>query len=155
MVKKKRSPSKTIKNRRARYDYELDDSFVVGIALTGAETRNLRLGHGHLQGAYVTAKDNELWLINATITGNPAAPIDEATQTRSRKLLAKKREIDKLIQEKKAGMTIVPLEILNRGRFIKLRISLGRGKKHYDKREALKKREEKRRIDTAIKQRNL
>ncbi len=151
MAKKKANQPKTIKNRRARYDYELDDSFVVGLALTGAETKSLRMGHGQLQGAYVTVKDGELWLINATITGSSGIPIEEQDQTRSRKLLAKKREIEKLIDAKKAGMTIVPLEILTGGRYIKLRISLARGKKRYDKRQTIKKREEDRRINTALK----
>lgn len=151
MAKKKAYQPKTIKNRRARYDYELDDSFVVGLALTGAETKSLRMGHGHLQGTYVTVKDDELWLINATITGSSGIPIEEQDQTRSRKLLAKKREIEKLIDAKKTGMTIVPLEVLTGGRFIKLRISLARGKKRYDKRQTIKKREEDRRINTALK----
>lgn len=152
MAKKKRSKqSKSIKNRRANYDYTLGDSLVVGIALTGAETKSLRMGHGHLQGSYVTTKDGELWLINSTITGSSGIPIIEQDQTRSRKLLAKKREVEYFIESKKAGMTIVPLEILNKGRYIKLRISLGRGKKHYDKREVIKKREEQRMINRAVK----
>ena len=152
MAKKKpTNHKKSISNRRARYDYELGDSFVAGLALTGAETKSLRMGHGQLQGAYVAVKEGELWLINATITGSSGIPIDESDQTRSRKLLAKRKEIDKLIGAKKSGMTIVPLEILNQGRYIKLRISLGRGKKHYDKREAIKKREVQRKISTITK----
>ncbi len=143
-----KKPHKTgnITNRRARYDYQLGDSLVVGISLTGAETKALRMGHGQLRGAYVTDKDGELWLINAQITGDSGILIDEPTKTRSRKLLAKRSEIDKLISVKKQGMTIVPLEILNRGRYIKLKIALGRGKKRYDKRETLKRRQEERDI---------
>ncbi len=138
-----KKPHKTgnITNRRARYDYQLGDSLVVGISLTGAETKALRMGHGQLRGAYVTDKDGELWLINAQITGDSGILIDEPTKTRSRKLLAKRSEIDKLISVKKQGMTIVPLEILNRGRYIKLKIALGRGKKRYDKRETIKKKD--------------
>src|SRR3990167_1595695 len=151
MAKKKTGQRKTILNRRAKYDYELGDSFVAGLALTGAETKSLRMGHGHLQGAYVAAKDGELWLINATITGSSGIPIDESDQTRSRKLLAKRKEIDKLVEAKKSGMTIVPLAILNQGRYVKLRISLGRGKKRYDKRQTIKKREEERKIRAATK----
>ncbi len=151
MAKKKANRPKSITNRRARYDYELDDSFVVGLSLTGAETKSLRLGHGHIKGAYVVIKDGELWLVNATITGSQGIIIDEQSQTRSRKLLAKKGEIEKLIDAKKSGMTIVPLEVLNRGRYIKLRISLARGKKRYDKREVIKKREESRRISSVLK----
>src|SRR4051812_17303012 len=93
MAKKKHNRPKTISNRRARHDYELGDSLVVGVELSGAETKSLRLGHGHLRGAYVTIKDGELYLINATIAGTSGIPIDESVQTRARKLLAKHKEI--------------------------------------------------------------
>jgi SsrA-binding protein len=146
MAKKKSNQPKTITNRRARHDYALDDSLIVGLQLSGAETKALRLGHGQLRGAYVTIKDGELWLINATISSSSGIPISEGDQTRSRKLLAKKREIDRFTEAKQAGKTIVPLEILTQGRFIKLRIALGTGKKQYDKRQAIKKRDEERQI---------
>jgi len=145
MAKKPRRTG-TITNKRARYDYQLGDILIVGMQLNGAETKALRLGHGQLRGAYVTEKNSELWLINAQITGDRGIAIDETTQTRSRKLLAKRAEIDKLIQAKAQGMTIVPLEVLNRGRYIKLKIALGRGKKRYDKRETLKRRQQERDI---------
>lgn len=150
-MKKKSPTTKLIQNRRARHDYELGDSLVVGIALTGAETKALRMGHGQLRGAYVAIKDDELLLINANISGTSGIQIDEETQTRTRKLLAKRREINKLIEAKQQGRTIVPLEVLTSGRFIKLRIAIGRGKKNYDKRYALKKREESRRIAAVLK----
>jgi len=145
MAKKPRKTG-TITNKRARYDYQLGDILIVGMQLNGAETKALRLGHGQLRGAYVTEKNSELWLINAQITGDRGIAIDETTQTRSRKLLAKRAEIDRLIQAKAQGMTIVPLEVLNRGRYIKLKIALGRGKKRYDKRETLKRRQQERDI---------
>lgn len=151
---KKRSQTKQITNRRARHDYELGDSLVVGLQLSGAETKALRMGHGQLRGAYVTIKDGELILINATISGTNGIPISESNQTRSRKLLAKHREIQALIDAKQQGKTIVPLEMLTGGRFIKLRIAVGRGKKQYDKRETLKRRDEQRRINAALKLRN-
>ena len=143
---KKPNQPKKISNRRARFDYELGESILVGVVLTGAETKSLRHGHGHIRGAYITIKDDELWLINATITGDSAAKISEEDQTRSRKLLAKRKEIDALIMAKQQGKTIVPLDFLTSGRYIKLRISAGRGKKHYDKRQALKKRDQERSI---------
>ncbi len=149
MAKKPRD-TKRISNRRARFDYELGDSLVVGLQLTGAETKSLRLGHGQLQGAYVTVKDNELWLINAQIIGSSGVPINEDIKSRSRKLLAKRSEIDKLVAEKQNGRTIVPLELLTQSRYIKLRISVGKGKKHYDKRETLKKRQQQRDIERQI-----
>jgi SsrA-binding protein len=146
MAKKSKNIPKQISNRRARHDYELGDSLVVGLQLTGGEVKNLRRGHGQLRGAYVTVKNGELWLLNATISPSAGIPIDEADQTRTRKILAKRREIEKLIEAKQQGSTIVPLEILTGGRFIKLRISVGRGKKLYDKRQTLKARDEKRAI---------
>src|SRR5437868_1112499 len=101
MVKKKANQPKRITNRRAKFDYELGDSLVVGLTLSGAETKSLRMGHGHLRGAYVTVnRDNELQLINATITGSSGIPISESEQTRARKLLAKRREIDAIIEAK-------------------------------------------------------
>jgi SsrA-binding protein len=151
MAKKKSGNTKQIHNRRARYDYELGDSLVVGLELTGAETKNLRMGHGHLRGAYVTVKGNELFLINATIAGTNGIPISESDQTRARKVLAKRREIDAIIAAKQQGMTIVPLDILTGGRYIKLRLALGKGKKRYDKRETIKRREDNRRAEVAIK----
>lgn len=153
-VKKKHAhQTKQIVNRRARHDYELGDSLVVGISLTGAETKSLRMGHGQLRGSYVMAKDNELWLVNAAINGTHGIPISESDQTRNRRLLAKRREIDALVEAKQQGRTIVPLELLTGGRYIKLRIAIGRGKKLYDKRQALKKRDEQRSINAALKAR--
>ncbi len=151
MAKKKVTRTKSISNRRARHDYELHDGLIVGIALSGAETKSLRRGHGQLRGAYVTVKEGELWLINATITGDAGINIPESEQTRARKLLAKRKEIDELIASKQQGQTIVPLEILTRGRYIKVRIAAGRGKKLYDKRQDLKKKAEQRSIDSALK----
>jgi len=151
MAKKKRHQPKTISNRRARHDYELGDSLVVGLELSGAETKSLRLGHGQLRGAYVTLKGDELYLINATISGTSGVPISETDQTRARRLLAKRREIEALMASKQQGKTIVPLEILTGGRFIKLRLSVGRGKKRYDKRQTLKARDDARRTQAALK----
>lgn len=150
-MKKKQSQTKQIQNRRARHDYDLGDGLVVGIALSGAETKSLRRGHGHLRGAYVTVKDGELWLFNATITGDNAVQIASDDQTRSRKLLAKRSQIDELIAAKQQGQSIVPLELLTNGRYIKLRIAAGRGRKNYDKRQLLKKRDEIRQIEQSVK----
>ena len=150
-MKKRQDQTKRISNRRARHDYELGDSLVAGLSLTGAETKALRMGHGHLRGAYATLKDGELWLINATIVGTRAIQIPEDQQTRTRKLLAKKREIEHLQAAKQQGRTIVPLEILIGGRYIKIRIAIGKGKKRYDKRQTLKARDESRNVNAAIK----
>jgi SsrA-binding protein len=117
---------------------------VVGLQLSGAEAKALRMGHGQLRGAYVAEKTGELWLLNAQITSSKGIPISEDNQTRSRKLLAKRKEIDSLIAARQAGNTIVPLELLTNGRYIKLRIAVGRGKKRYDKRETIKRRQQER-----------
>jgi SsrA-binding protein len=138
---KKKTPSEgTIRNKRARFDYELGDSFLVGIVLNGRETKSLRMGHGQLQGAYVNIKNDELFLVNSSIHGTKAIPIEDTEVTRDRKLLANRREIDQIIEAKKQGRTVVPMDILTRGRYVKLRIALGKGKKNYDKRHDLKKR---------------
>lgn len=144
MPKKKQTSPKAIRNKRAKFDYDLEDSIVAGIVLSGAETKSLRLGHGHLRGAYVTARDGELWLINATITGFSGVKLEESQQTQARKLLLKKREIEQLLATKQHGKTIVPIELLTGGRYIKVRISAGTGKKHYDKRELIKRRDQDR-----------
>ena len=154
MAKKKPQDTGKIVNRRARFDYALGDDLVVGLQLTGAETKSLRRGHGQLRGAYVTVKDAELWLINATINGDNGIPIEESDKTRARKLLAKRKQIDVLLAAKQQGQTIVPLELLTRGRFIKLRISVGRGKKNYDKRETIKRRDTDRQNNAELKSRH-
>lgn len=151
MAKKKHDQPKTIQNRRAKFDYALGDSLVVGLQLTGKETKALRMGQGSLKGAYVAVKNDELHLINALVGEVPGIQLTADEKTRTRKLLAKKREINALIAAKKQGNTIVPLELLTRGRFIKLRIAAGKGKRQYDKRETIKRREQDRQARSAMK----
>jgi len=131
-----------IVNRRAGFDYFLDDEIAVGLMLTGAETKSARLGHVQLKGSYVTVKDDELWLINASFS---LLSVEKGTartvDTRARKLLAHRKQINKLIEARKQGLTIVPTKLLIQGRYIKLIIATGRGKKKYDKRETIKKRD--------------
>ncbi len=150
MAKKKAQGPSKISNRRAKHDYELGDSLVVGIELSGQEVKSLRMGHGQLKGAYVTIKGDELFLINALISDSPGNIISEEDKTRARKLLAKRREIDHFIELKKQGRTIIPLEILTSTRYIKLRISAGKGKKLYDKRQTLKKKDVDRQIARSL-----
>ena len=155
MGSRKRKPqNNSLKNRRASFDYALEDSLVAGLQLTGAETKNLRHGHGHLKGAYVTVNNGELWLNNSTITGTNAVPIKEDEVTRARKLLVKKAELEALIAAKKQGRSIVPIEVLNKGRYIKLRVAIGKGKKTTDKRQTIKRREDKIAAERAIKHHN-
>jgi SsrA-binding protein len=151
---KKKQSTKVISNRRARFDYRLSDPMTVGIVLNGAETKAIRNGHAQLKGAYVNILNDELWLINATLTGSNAAPINEEDKTRSRKLLASRKEINELIQAKKSGSTIVPLELLTATKYIKLRIAYGVGNKNYDKRDIMRKRDEQRSIDRFVRGKN-
>lgn len=151
MVKKKIKRPKKIQNRRAKFDYTLDKGLIAGISLNGRETKSLRLSHGHLRGAYVNVRNGEAWLTNATITSSPGFTISDSEQTRERKLLLKKREIETLIKAKNQGKTIVPIEFLTGGRFIKIKIAAGKGRKRYDKRENIKKRDEARQINRELK----
>lgn len=147
---KKARPKQRITNRRARYDYELGDDLIVGLALTGAETKALRTGHGQLTGAYVNILGDELWLVGAQINSTNAVTIKADEQIRSRKLLAKRREIEALASARQAGKAIVPLEIITSGRYIKLRIAVGRGRRRYDKRETIKRRQQERDIERQV-----
>ncbi|MFS8119350.1 MAG: SsrA-binding protein SmpB [Microcoleus sp.] len=145
MTKQKPVNQHNILNRRARFDYSLGDEFVVGIILTGPEVRAIRDSHAQLRGAFVTIRDNELWLNNASLTLKTSGKTNEPTvDTSPRKLLAKRKEINQIIVAKKDGMTIVPLKLLNHSRYIKVVIALAKGKKNYDKRETLKRRDQDR-----------
>jgi SsrA-binding protein len=150
MAKKKPQDGK-IRNRRARFDYDLTDTFLVGIVLNGREAKSLRLKHGSLQGAYVTVKGDELYLINASIHGTKGIPIEDQEVTQARKLLAKRKEIDEIISAKNQGRTVVPVEILTQGRYIKVRIAIGKGKKHQDKRQTIKERDDSRNAQREMK----
>jgi len=131
-MKKAKQPATVTVNRRARYDYTLGDELVVGMELKGPEVRSIRDHHVQLKGSFVTIKDNELWLNNLTLGADTARNI---------KLLATKKQIASLDREKIAGSTIVPVKLLAGGRYIKLTIAVGKGKKKYDKRETIKKRD--------------
>ena len=152
-MKKKHHNTGAISNRRARFDYELKSPVIAGIVLSGAETRSLRDHHGSLQGAFVQIKDGEAWLVNTLVTPvkTNAAHLPEEMQNRNRKLLLKKRELAGLIEAKQQGYTIVPLRILTKGRFIKVEIAVGRGKKRYDKRETIKRRDTERDVRRSLK----
>ncbi len=146
MAKKKSRHTGVISNRRARFDYELKDSLMAGIVLSGPEVRSVRSLAASLQGAFIQIKENEAWLMNSLITPvkTNAAHLPSELQQRNRKLLLKRRELDQLVEAKQQGLTIVPLRFLTKSRFIKLEIAVGRGKKKYDKRQIIKKRDEER-----------
>lgn len=141
---------KKIFNRRARYDYQLLEKFEAGIALTGPEVKSVRAGHLHLEEAFVQIRDNEAWLFNAHIHPYKFArpPAGGYDPQRARKLLLHKNELLKLAQETaRRGLTIVPVSCYTKGNRIKLGIALAKGKKKYDKREALKRKDLQREIE--------
>ncbi|MGE5425553.1 MAG: SsrA-binding protein SmpB [Bacillota bacterium] len=144
-------------NRRASFDYDLLESYEAGLVLSGQEAKSAKGGHINLNGSYVSIKADksgpELWLINAHISPYPyAGQLSGYEPTRDRKLLVTKREMAHLsgkIQEK--GLTLIPVKMYTKRSFVKLEFALGRGKKKYDKREAIKKRETERQIRTFTK----
>lgn len=145
-------PSAQIVNRRASFDYDLSDNLTVGLQLTGAETKAARTGRVQLRGSYVTSRHNptnqkaELYLINASFSLSTNAPKSSGEKpttvdTRSRKILAKRKEIDRLVAARVSGQTIIPTKLLTSGRYIKLVIALGKGKKNYDKRQSIRRKD--------------
>lgn len=149
---KKHAPGGLV-NRRARFDYELGDDIVAGLVLAGPEVRAARDGHIQLKGSFVTIRDHELWLNNASFSLklNQKGQNDRTVDTSPRKLLASRKQITRLEAEKKSGLTIVPTKLLTQGNYIKVVIALGKGKKRYDKRETMKRRDETRSIQRALK----
>jgi len=153
--KKKAARPKSIVNRRAKFDYELGDDLVAGVALTGPETRAARDGHVQLKGSYVNIRNDELWLNNASFSLkiNEKGKVGARTiDTSPKKLLASRKQIDDFAAKKQSGMSIVPIKLLTSGRFIKVVIALGKGKKNYDKRETMKRRDQERDIQRTLKQ---
>jgi SsrA-binding protein len=142
-AKAKKKESSSIRNRRASYDYALEDGFKFGMVLDGRQVRAIRNNHLSLTGSFVNIKDDELWLINAKLT-LPKTSSDKKevlTSVEPIKLLATKKDLKEISSAKKSGRTVVPTEVLNRTRYIKLRASIGKGKREYDKRETKKKRQ--------------
>jgi SsrA-binding protein len=156
MAQKKKpvSTQKAVLNRRARFDYELGEEIIAGLVLTGPEVRAARDGHVQLKGTFVTIRNDELWLNNASFSLklNQKGVIGARTiDTEPRKLLASRKQIDSLLARRKEGMSIVPTKLLTAGRFIKVVIAVGKGKKNYDKRETLKRRDQERDAQRAMK----
>lgn len=140
-MKKASKPTHQIINRRASFDYKLDDKLVVGMVLSGAEVRAARDNHVSLKGAFVTIRNQELWLNNASFTLKNPKDSGNTISTEPRKLLATRKQIQQLTKQKQTGMSIVPTRMLTSGRHIKLEIAVGTGKKLYDKRQDIKKRD--------------
>ena len=141
-------------NRKAFHNYFIQDTFEAGVVLTGTEIKSIRSGRVSLGEAYVRPEGGELWLMGAHIARYEAASYLSHEPTRPRKLLMHRKEIDSItgrIAEK--GFTLVPLRLYIKDRTAKVEIALAKGKKLYDKRETIMRRETEREIDRSIKRR--
>src|SRR5574344_55364 len=131
-----------INNRKARYDFEILETFEAGIVLTGTEIKSIRLGKANLKDSYAIVRNNELYLLNMHISEYKEGNIFNHDETRTRKLLMHKKEIFKLRDSiERDGNTLIPLKLYFKGNNAKILIGLAKGKKTYDKREAMKKRD--------------
>lgn len=135
-----------IKNRRATFDYSIGETFTAGIVLTGTEIKSIRQGKASLVDTYCYIHNGEVWIKNMYIAEYFYGTYNNHTERRERKLLLNKREIDKLSKANdQPGNTIVPLRLfINQRGYAKIVIGIGRGKKEYDKRQAIKERDDKR-----------
>jgi|TARA_Y100000310_G_scaffold345866_1_gene471928 SsrA-binding protein len=145
--------SRLIQNKKVHLNYEIIQTFEAGMELFGFEVKSLRGKQGSLEGAHVTVRGDEVYLIGATIPPyQPANTPKDYDSARNRRLLLTKKEIGELAGfERQKGLTIVPISVYSKGRKLKLEIGVARGKKKYDKREDIKKRDTKRDIERTLK----
>jgi SsrA-binding protein len=149
--KKAGRPAATINNRKARHDYLILDSFEAGIMLAGAEVKSIREGRAALGEAYARAQNGEVWLLGMHVSPY-AYSRDELDPVRPRKLLLHHREIDEITRATaERGVTLVPLKLYFKDGRAKVELAIGRGKRAYDKRHALKEREATRETQRAMK----
>ncbi len=143
-----------VSNRKARYNYEILETFEAGLVLFGTEIKSLRDHKGSLQEAYIIVEGSELWLINSQIPHYQFGNVHNHPEKRKRKLLMHANEIERLrkaVQEK--GLSLIPLAIFLKGRWAKIKFALGKGKKMHDKRESIKEKESKRALEKEFKHR--
>lgn len=142
-------------NRKATHDYTILDRFEAGIALLGTEIKSIRAGQANLKEGYIQARGGELWLVNTHIAHYEPAGREGHAPLRPRRLLLHKKEIAKLLTRvQERGYTIIPLKIYLKNRRAKVEIALAQGKRQYDKREAIAKRDASRQIQRALKERH-
>ena len=141
------------KNKRAHFDYEILEEYEAGLVLEGHEVKSIKTGHISINGSFVVVTKGECYLIGATVPPyKMAGPMPGYDQDRSRKLLLHRKEIDSLIgQIKQKGLTLVPLLVYTKGGKIKLKFGLARGKRKYEKRDLIKKRDVDKRIREKMK----
>lgn len=131
-----------INNRKAKYDFQILETYEAGIVLTGTEVKSIRLGKANLKDSYAIYKNGEIFLLNMHISEYKEGNIFNHDETRTRKLLLHKKEIYKLRDSiEKEGNTLIPIKLYFKGNNAKILIGLAKGKKMYDKRETIKKRD--------------
>jgi SsrA-binding protein len=142
------------RNRRARHDYAIEDTYEAGVALTGTEVKSLRHGRASLVDGFALVSDGEVWLHNVHIPEYTLGTWTNHAPTRTRKLLLHKGEIDRLIRKTtEQGLTLVPLSLYFKDGKVKVELAVARGKREYDKRQDLAKRDAAREIERAIRRR--
>ncbi len=148
----KRSEKIITTNRKARHDYHILDTIEAGIALMGTEVKSLRQGRASLSDAYARVENGEVWLINSHIPQFKQGSHFNHEPLRKRKLLLHKSQIRKIIgRTVEKGLTIIPLRMYFSGPYVKVELGVCRGKRQYDKREAIKEREARRNIERTVK----
>ena len=141
-----------ILNRKARYDYEIEDTYEAGIVLTGTEIKSIRNGSCNIKDCYGIIRKGEIYLLNMFVGQYKEGNIFNHEETRDRKLLLHKKEIKKISQMIEVqGLTIVPLKLYFKDNKLKVLIGICRGKKNYDKRESIKERDIKRDVERNLK----
>ncbi len=141
-----------IQNKKAKFDYEILETYESGIVLTGTEIKSIRLGKVNLKDSYCIIKNNEIFILNMHISTYDFGNIFNHEETRTRKLLLHKKEILKLKNDLNLnGLTIVPLKLYFKKSKVKILIGLAKGKHTYDKREAIKKKDQERELKKSIK----
>jgi len=141
------------RNRRARHDYEILETFEAGMALSGTEVKSARDGRVQLKDSYVEIRDGEGWLVGAHISPYSHGNLMNHDPERPRKLLLKRRELDRLFgRSLLKGQTVIPLSVYLKGNWIKIEIALARGKKLHDKRQAEREKIARQEADEAIQQ---
>ncbi|MGE4318650.1 MAG: SsrA-binding protein SmpB [Deferribacterales bacterium] len=140
------------KNKKAFFDYEILETFETGIVLQGTEVKSVKAGKISLKESFVKILANEVWLVNSHIAEYEQGNRNNHNPTRSRKLLMRRKDIDRLIGKiKEAGLTLVPISVYQKGRLVKVEIALAKGKKAHDKRNTIKERDLKRELGRDLK----
>ncbi len=143
-----------VENKKARFDYEITESLVAGMALEGWEVKSLRAKHGNMTSSWIKLKSNGAEIQNLKISPWPHSFVSQETD-RPKKLLLRKKEVGKWMQKiKEKGLTIIPLKIFTDKKFIKCEIGLGKGRKKYEKKQVMKERTQKKDAREALKKFN-